>query len=173
LNAATHASGAIIASFSEAPDQVVARLVLDRAPEMARQMTGARYAALAVMNERGDGLEHFFTAGVDEDARRGIGHLPRGRGVLGELILDARPLRVVDVRRHPSSYGVPSGHPVMRSFLGVPIMLGRFAWGSLHLAEKADAEFTQADEDAMVSLAEEAADTIRFERRYQGKATVA
>jgi len=151
----------------------VARLVLDRAPEMARQLTGARYAALAVMNQRGDGLEHFFTAGVDEETRRWIEHPPCGRGVLGELILNPRPLRLTDVRQHPSSYGFPPGHPVMRSFLGVPIMLGRQAWGSLHLAEKTEGEFTQADEDSMVCLAEEAANTIRYERRHRGKAAVA
>lgn len=140
---------------------------------MARQITGARYAALAVMNERGDGLEHFFTAGVDDDTRRRIEHPPCGRGVLGELILNPRPLRLGDVRRHPSSYGFPQGHPVMSSFLGVPIMLGRQAWGSLHLAEKTEGEFTQADEDAIVSLAEEAATTIRYARRHQGKAAAA
>ena len=172
-NAATHRSGAVIFSFSEAPDQVVTRLVLDRAPEMARQLTGARYAALAVMNERGDRLLHFFTAGADEGTRRRIGHPPRGRGVLGDLVLDPHPLRLADVRKHSSSYGFPPGHPVMHSFLGVPIMLGRYAWGSLHLAGKTDGEFTQADQDAMVSLAEQAADTIRFDRRYQAKATVA
>ncbi len=146
---------------------VAVRLALDKAPEMARQITGARYAALAIVNERGDGLEHFLTAGVDEDIRRQIGHPPRGRGVLGEVILDEHPLRLADVRKHPSSYGVPPGHPVMHSFLGVPIMLGRQAWGSLHLAEKSDGEFTQADEDAVALLAEEAANTIHWDRRYQ------
>lgn len=146
-------------------------LALDRVPEMARERTGARYAALAVLNEQGTGLEHFLTAGVDEDTRRAIGHQPRGRGVLGALILDAHPVRVADVREHPSSYGFPPGHPVMHSFLGVPIMIRGSAWGSLHLAEKAEGEFTDADEQAMVALAKEAADTIRFERHFQGEET--
>jgi len=88
--------------------------------------------------------------------------------VLGDLILDHHPVRVADVREHPSSYGFPDGHPVMRSFLGVPIMIRGYACGSLHLAEKAEGEFTDADEQAMVDLAEKAADTIRFERRSQG-----
>ena len=92
------------------------RVALVRVPEMAREMTGARYAALAVLNGQRDGLEHFWTAGVDEDTRRAIGHLPRGRGVLGDLILRPRPLRVADVSRHPNCYGFPSGHPVMRAF---------------------------------------------------------
>jgi GAF domain-containing protein len=142
---------------------------LDRVPEMARELTGARYAALAVLNEQGTGLEHFLTAGMDEDARRAIGHAPRGRGVLGDLILNPHPLRLADVGKHASSYGFPPGHPVMRSFLGVPILIRGYAWGSLHSAEKADGEFTDADEQAMVALAKEAADTIRFERRFQGK----
>ncbi len=140
------------------------RVALVRVPEMAREMTGARYAALAVLNENRDGLEQFFTAGVDEDTRRAIGHVPRGRGVLGDLILDPRPLRVTDVSQHPSCYGFPSGHPLMRSFLGVPIMILGQAWGSLHLAEKADGEFTEADERAAVALAQQAADTIGFQR---------
>ena len=148
------------------------RLALDRVPEMAREITGARYAALAVLNERRDGLEQFLTAGFDENTRRAIGHLPRGRGVLGELILDACPLRLADVCQHPSSYGVPPGHPVMRSFLGVPIMIRELAWGSLHLAEKTEGEFTEADEVAIFALAEQAADTIRYERRCREKAYV-
>jgi GAF domain-containing protein len=106
---------------------------------------------------------------VDEKTRRAIGHQPRGRGVLGELILDAHPVRVADVREHPSSYGFPPGYPVMRSFLGVPIMIRGYAWGSLHLAEKAEGEFTDADEQAIAALAKQAADTIRFERRFQEK----
>jgi GAF domain-containing protein len=145
---------------------------LDRVPELARELTGARYAALAILNEQGTGLEHYLTAGVDEETRRAIGHPPRGRGVLGDLILDPHPLRVADVRKHPSSYGFPDGHPVMRSFLGVPVMIRGRAWGSLQLAEKAEGDFTNSDEQAIVALAEEAADTIRFERRAEGNEAV-
>jgi two-component system, NarL family, sensor histidine kinase DevS len=147
-------------------------LALDRVPEIARDTTGARYAALAVINEQRTGLEHFLTAGVDEDTRLAIGHPPGGRGVLGELIVRPRPLRLADLRDHVSSYGFPAGHPVMRSFLGVPIMIRGRAWGSLHLAEKAEGEFTEEDEEATVALAEQAANTISFERRFQGKAAV-
>jgi two-component system, NarL family, sensor histidine kinase DevS len=140
------------------------RLALDRVPEMAREVTGARYAALAVLNDQRDGLEQFWTAGVDEDTRRAIGHLPRGRGMLGNLILHPRPLRIADVSQHPSCYGFPSGHPVMRSFLGVPITILGQAWGSLHVADKADGDFTEADERATVALAQEAANTIGLQR---------
>jgi two-component system, NarL family, sensor histidine kinase DevS len=141
---------------------------LDRVPELARELTGARYAALAILNEQGTGLEHFLTAGVDAQTRRAIGHPPRGRGVLGNLILDPRPLSAADVRKHPSSYGFPDGHPVMRSFLGVPVMIRGRTWGSLQLAEKAEGDFTDADEQAIVALAKEAADNIHFERRPEG-----
>jgi GAF domain-containing protein len=114
---------------------VAALTGLDRVTQLARELTGARYVALAILNERGTGLEHFLTAGVDEETRRAIGHPPRGHGLLGRLILDPHPLRIADVRKHPSSYGFPEGHPVMRSFLGVPVMIRGRAWGSLHLAD--------------------------------------
>lgn len=144
---------------------VVLKSVLQRAQEITR----ARYAALAVMSDEAARLEHFLTLGVDAETRRAIGHPPRGRGVLGHLIVDPRPLCVADVREHPHSYGFPQGHPVMRSFLGVPILIRGYAWGSLHLAEKTDGEFTEADTRATVGLAEEAAGAIRFERRYRGR----
>jgi two-component system, NarL family, sensor histidine kinase DevS len=152
--------------------QVNGRLGLDRVVERAREITRARYAALAVLNEQRDGLAQFLTAGVDEDARRAIGHTPRGRGVLGELILDPLALRLGDVTLHPSSYGFPPAHPVMRSFLGVPIMIPGRVLGSLYLAEKAGGDFSEADEAATVALAEQAASMISFLRRGPQKAVV-
>ena len=154
---------------SDGRSAVAALTALDRVPQLARELTGARYAALAILNERGTGLEHFLTAGVDEETRRAIGHPPRGRGLLGRLILDPHPLRIADVSKHPSSYGFPEGHPVMRSFLGVPVMICGRTWGSLHLAGKVEGEFTDADEQAIVALAKDAAHTIRFERRPDAK----
>ena len=97
--------------------------VLERLLETAREITGARYAALGILNERRTELARFLTAGVDEQTHRAIGDLPRGRGVLGVLIEDPRPLRLADVGEHPRSYGFPTGHPVMRGFLGVPISI--------------------------------------------------
>src|SRR5271169_3471983 len=95
-------------------------VVLDRVLETAREITGARYAALGILNDQHTELEQFLTSGIDEETHRAIGDLPRGRGVLGALIEHPRPLRLSDVGQHPSSYGFPAGHPVMRSFLGVP-----------------------------------------------------
>ncbi len=89
--------------------------------------------------------------------------------MLGALIEQPQPLRLADAGPHPSSYGFPIAHPVMRSFLGLPIMIRGHACGSLHLAEKTEGEFTDADQQAIVAPAKDAADTIRFERRFQGK----
>jgi two-component system, NarL family, sensor histidine kinase DevS len=139
---------------SRAPDE---RVVLERVPETARKVTGAQYAALGILNEQRNGLELFLTAGVDGATQRAIGHLPRGRGVLGALIADPQPLRLPDVAQHAISYGFPPGHPVMHTFLGVPVVIDAQVWGNLYLSEKSGGEFTEVDERSAVILAERAA----------------
>ncbi len=141
--------------------------VLDRVLQTAREITGAQYAALGILNDRRTELEQFLTSGVDEEARRRIGNLPRGRGVLGVLIADPHPLRLSDVGQHPSSYGFPAGHPVMRSFLGVPILIRGQAWGNLYLTEKQGGEFSAQDEEAAMILADWAAIAIDHARVYE------
>jgi signal transduction histidine kinase len=142
--------------------------VLDRVLVTAREVTGARYAALGILNDRRSELEQFLTSGVDnEELRRTIGDLPRGRGVLGALIERPEPLRLTDVGQHPSSYGFPAGHPVMRSFLGVPIVIRGQAWGNLYLTEKQDGEFSERDEEAAMILADWAAIAIENARVYE------
>jgi signal transduction histidine kinase len=142
-------------------------IVLGRVLESARELTGARYAALGVLDESRTGLARFLTLGVDEVTRQRIGPLPRGRGVLGELIVDPVPLRLADVGRHPHSYGFPVGHPAMRSFLGVPIIAAGQPFGNLYLADKRDAaEFDEDDEEAVVLLADFAGVAIDHARRY-------
>jgi GAF domain-containing protein len=132
-------------------------LVLDE----ARVITAARYAALGVLDEERLGLKRFLASGVDAATRSAIGELPRGRGVLGVLVADPRPLRLVDVAHHPRSYGFPAGHPPMRSFLGVPIMIAGEAWGNLYLCDKqGGGSFTEADEEVAVRLAYLAAGVI-------------
>jgi two-component system, NarL family, sensor histidine kinase DevS len=143
------------------------RAVLDRVLEAAREITGARYAAIGVLNDERSELEQFLTAGIDAETRRAIGELPHGRGVLGTLIEHPEPLRLADVGQHPSSYGFPTGHPAMRSFLGVPVLVRGQAWGNLYLTDKQDGEFTQADEQAVVMLARWAAVAIENARLYQ------
>jgi signal transduction histidine kinase len=144
-------------------------VLLGRVAEAARDLTGARYAALGVLDAEKRGLERFIFRGIDEEARRRIGPLPRGRGVLGELITDPRPLRLDDVSAHPRSYGFPAGHPPMRTFLGVPVLVRGEAWGNLYLTEKAGGQpFTEVDERLVVVLAEWAAIAVENARLHHG-----
>jgi len=142
--------------------------VLDRLLQTAADLTGARYVALGVLDAGRRELARFLTRGIDEDTHRAIGDLPRGRGLLGVLIDDPRPLRLDDVGDHPRSYGFPPGHPAMRSFLGVPILIRGDAWGNLYLTEKAGGEpFTPEDEEAVVVLADWAAIAIENAGLYR------
>jgi signal transduction histidine kinase len=141
--------------------------VLRRLLDVARELTGARYAAIGVLDESRKELERFVTAGIDEETRRDIGDLPRGRGVLGVLIADPRPLRLDDVGQHPLSYGFPFAHPPMKTFLGVPVVIQGEAWGNLYLTEKSDGTFTEEDEEAVVVLADWAAIAIGNARLYR------
>lgn len=140
--------------------------VLREVVEVARELTGARYAALGILDQERRGLERFIYVGVDEQTRAAIGELPRGRGVLGELIRNPAPLRLREVGEHPRSFGFPSGHPPMHSFLGVPIVVRGQAYGNLYLTEKVEGDFDDADEEAATILAEWAAVTIFNVRLY-------
>jgi signal transduction histidine kinase len=140
--------------------------VLQRVLGVARELTGARYAALGILDDSRKGLERFLFVGIDEGTRTAIGDLPRGHGVLGLLIEDPRPLRLRDVGEHPRSYGFPVGHPPMRNFLGVPILIRGEAFGNLYLTEKQDGDFNEADEEATVVLAEWAGIAIQNARLY-------
>jgi len=143
-------------------------MVLERITEAAARVTGARYAALGVIDPSGMGLERFITHGIDADTQTQIGDLPRGRGILGVLIRDARPLRLHDLAEDPRSVGFPPGHPPMRSFLGVPISLRSVAYGNLYLTEKeGGVDFTEADEEIVTLLAAQAAVAIENARLYE------
>lgn len=142
-------------------------VVLSRALSSARDLTSARYAALGVLDETGSVLSRVLTLGADEEVERQIGSLPTGHGVLGELIRNPTPLRLSDVETHPHSYGFPASHPEMHSFLGVPIFVCGEAYGNLYLTEKSGNEdFTEADEEAAVLLAEFAGLAIDHARRF-------
>jgi signal transduction histidine kinase len=142
--------------------------VLQRLVETAAELTGARYAALGVIDRAGQGLERFIVTGIDAETQAAIGDLPRGRGILGVLIRDAKPLRLEDLSSHPSSVGFPSHHPPMKTFLGVPILLRGVAYGNLYLTEKADgAEFTEEDEELTMLLAGQAAVAVENARLYE------
>jgi signal transduction histidine kinase len=139
--------------------------VLQKIAEVARDILGARYAALGVIDEAGTGLSQLLTAGIDEATKRAMGPLPTGRGLLGLLITERRPLRIRALASHPQSAGLPANHPPMGSFLGIPIMVRDKAYGSLYVTEKQGAEeFSEADEGLALVLASQAA--IAIENAY-------
>jgi two-component system, NarL family, sensor histidine kinase DevS len=141
--------------------------VLQRIVEAAAQLTGARYAALGVIDSSGTSLERFVTHGVDEETRERIGGLPRGRGILGVLIGDARTLRLHDIADDPRSVGFPPGHPVMKAFLGTPIRLRGVAYGNVYLTEKDGGDFDEEDEELIELLSAQAAVAIENARLYE------
>jgi signal transduction histidine kinase len=132
--------------------------------ESAAELVGARYAALGVIDATGMHLEQFITVGVDDLTRERIGDLPRGQGILGVLIREAVPLRLHDMSEDPRSTGFPPGHPAMKSFLGVPIMLRGHAYGNLYLTEKGQGDFTDDDQEVVELLASQAAVAVENAR---------
>lgn len=141
--------------------------VLQRVADQARLVAGATYAALAVFDEDGV-VETFTTSGLSADERARIGPLPRGRGLLGHLQKEQRPMRLKDLRQHPASVGFPKGHPPMTTFLGTPILLRGEPLGNLYLTEKLGAgEFTEDDAEAIETLAAQAAIAIENARLYE------
>jgi two-component system, NarL family, sensor histidine kinase DevS len=163
------ASGEVLGVARDVLGDLDLERVLERVIESARELAGARYAAMGVLDESRATLARFITTGVEESTRRQIGLPPSGRGVLGELIRDPTPLRVACVGDHPRSYGFPAGHPPMGSFLGVPVMVAGEPFGNLYLTEKeGGGEFTAADERALVGLAEFAGIAIDHARRFGG-----
>jgi signal transduction histidine kinase len=142
--------------------------LLQRLVETAGRLTGARYAALGVIDKSGQTLERFVTTGLDPETHAAIGELPRGRGILGVLIREARTLRLHDIADDPRSVGFPPHHPPMKTFLGVPILLRGVAYGNLYLTEKEGGEdFTVEDEELTQLLAAQAAVAIENARLYE------
>ena len=142
--------------------------LLQRIVETAAELTDARYGALGVIDKTGQSLERFLTTGVDAQTHAAIGDLPRGRGILGVLIREAKPLRLHDIADDPRSVGFPRHHPAMKAFLGVPIVLRGVPYGNLYLTEKHDgADFTAEDEELTQLLAAQAAVAIENARLYE------
>jgi signal transduction histidine kinase len=141
--------------------------ILQRITEAAVSLVDARYGALGVISADGELLSNFVHQGIDDATAHRIGHLPEGRGILGVLIDDPRPLRLTDLHDHPASYGFPPNHPPMGSFLGTPILVRGEAFGNLYLTEKIGADaFSQGDEDLVVGLAAVAGAAIENARLY-------
>jgi signal transduction histidine kinase len=149
---------------AELDSEAVLRRVLDA----GRELTGARYAAVGILDSERRELERFLTAGIDDATRRAIGDLPRGAGILGELIRHPEPLRLGDISEHPRSYGFPPEHPPMTTFLGAPVLVRGEAWGNIYLTEKAGgAEFDEEDEQALLVLARWVAIAIENAHLYE------
>jgi signal transduction histidine kinase len=141
-------------------------VVLRQIVEAARDLVGARYAALGVLGRDGE-LEQFVHAGMDEELVGRIGELPRGRGILGLVIRQPVPLRLADLSGHPASAGFPPGHPPMTGFLGVPVRIGEEVFGNLYLTERSrGGPFTADDEQLAIALAAAAGAAIANARQF-------
>jgi signal transduction histidine kinase len=145
------------------PDAVAERLL-----GSAIELTSARYAALGVLDDEREALDRFLTVGIDDATIASLGELPRGRGILGLLIDEPRPLRIADINSHPRSYGFPPGHPTMRGFLGVPIVARGRPFANLYLTTEEADGFDEADQEAAELLADWAGIAIENARRYSG-----
>ncbi|MFI9803288.1 PP2C family protein-serine/threonine phosphatase [Streptomyces sp. NPDC052301] len=144
--------------------------VLHRIVTTAMDLVGARYGALGVLNESGEHLDQFITAGLTEQERDALSDtgLPRGLGVLGHLIRYPEPLLIDDIRAHPSSAGFPVGHPRLRTLLGVAISVRGEIYGDLYLSERLDGQsFDILDENVVVALAGAAGIAIENVRLFE------
>jgi signal transduction histidine kinase len=135
--------------------------------QAAVELVDARYGALGVLAPNGR-ISRFVHVGIDDETRAGMGALPEGKGLLGQLIIDPHPLRLADLTAHPASVGFPPNHPPMRSFLGVPVRVGDVVFGNLYLTEKAGgAEFSSADEIVVEALAAAAGIAVQNADLYE------
>ncbi len=142
-------------------------MVLRRIIEEACDLVDAEYGALGVLTEDGGALEQFITVGLTGDQEEAIGLRPTGRGVLGTLIADEKPLRLPNLTDSPDSFGTPEHHPSMASFLGVPVLIHGEVYGNLYLTNKRSApEFSEVDEELVTALAVSAGIAIENARLH-------
>ena len=165
-------SPAALDALDEATRAISAELDLDRVLQLivdrARELVGARYAALGVLDETGEGIAQFITSGMSAEQRRRIGDLPRGRGILGLLIREGRSIRIPDITTDPRRSGFPPHHPVMRSFLGVPVPVKGRPIGNFYLTDKESAaEFSLADQRLVERFALHAGIAIENARLHE------
>lgn len=141
--------------------------VLQEVVDAARDVVGARYAALGVLSEDRQRLVQFVTSGLDEEARQRIGALPTGRGLLGHVIQEGKPIRTGDIAGHPQRSGFPQHHPPMKSFLGVPVRGRGGVFGNLYLTDKIGGDDFDGDDEAIaVLLAAQAAVAVENARLH-------
>jgi signal transduction histidine kinase len=142
--------------------------VLQRIVELAVELTDARYGALGVLTPDGASIQEFITVGITRERREALGDPPRGHGLLGALIRDARPLRISDIRSDPRSVGFPPNHPPMTSLLGAPIAGSGRVFGNVYLTDKQSADaFDEEDERVLLVLATQAAIAVENARLYE------
>ncbi len=140
----------------------VLQLIVDR----VRDLVTAQYAALGLVDENGE-ITDFITSGISAEQRQAIGHLPRGRGLLGLIIRENRSYRIPEIAAHPESYGFPPNHPPMHSFLGVPVTVKDEVVGRLYLTNKEGAtEFSAADQALVETFARHAGIAIDSARLH-------
>ncbi|MFC0541860.1 GAF domain-containing sensor histidine kinase [Kutzneria chonburiensis] len=141
---------------------------LNRIVQAAADLVDARYGALGVLGNTGDGLSEFVYLGIDAEQRSLMGHLPEGRGLLGLLIHDPKPIRLADLAGHPASVGFPANHPPMHSFLGAPVLVRDEVFGNLYMTEKrGGGGFTADDEVVLRALAAAAGVAIENARLFE------
>lgn len=160
---------ALVEAGKSLSQQHTLEAVLRRIIDLAVELVGAKYGALGVIDAADPTqLSDFVTTGMSAEVEERIGSRPKGKGLLGVLIHDPRPLRMRDISEDPRSVGFPSHHPPMKSFLGVPIQTRRATMGRIYLTEKLDgAEFTAADEQIVITLASQAAIAIESADLYE------
>ncbi len=165
----------LLAAVMTVGSELELEVVLDQITKTAVELVDCEYAALGVLGEdfhiraarsQESTLVEFVTTGLDDAQREAIGPLPHGGGILGLLVRDPRPIRLADLAKHPASVGFPAHHPPMHSFLGVPVRVRGRVFGNLYLTEKSTGEFTQADEDLVITLATAAGVAIENARLY-------
>lgn len=161
----TTAQNALLDAVVAVADGLEIDDALTRIVTIAADLVDAKFAALGVLGPNGR-MSRFVQVGVDDSAATAIGRLPQGLGVLGTLMHHTDPVRVSDVATHPKSAGFPPGHPVMRSFLGVPVLVAGRVYGNLYLADKRHGPFTDEDERLVVSLAGAAGVALANARMY-------
>lgn len=157
---------ALLRAIETVTSDLALELVLRNVVESACELAGARYGALGVIGPDG-GLEQFIHVGIDDATAERIGHLPEGKGLLGALITDPRPIRLEHMSSDPRSTGFPPEHPPMDSFLGVPVHVRDEVFGNLYLADNVKGAFSAEDEALVLALALAAGTAISNARLYQ------
>jgi GAF domain-containing protein len=141
--------------------------VLQKVVDLSRQVVQARYGALGVLDAQGR-IQEFITSGISARERKRIGRPPEGKGILALIMREGKALRLADISAHPQSAGFPPHHPIMHSFLGLPIVYKGRTIGDLYLTDKeGGAKFTQEDQDAVTLFAAQAAVAIEHARLYE------